>query len=76
MKGNAKKGILGTTRHLDAVRETIANHMGSEPDLPQWAEIANDTIPVELGRFWASEYDSPKAVMNSIKEKVDAIVAG
>ena len=49
--------------------------MGSEPDLPQWAEISNDTIPVELGRFWAGEYDSPKAVMDSIKEKVDAIVA-
>ena len=75
IKANAKPGIAGTTRHLDAVRETIANHMGSEPDLPQWAEISNDAIPVELGRFWAGEYDSPKAAMDSIKEKVDAIVA-
>ena len=58
------------------MRETIANHMGSEPDLPQWAELSNDTIPVELGRFWAGEYGSPKEAMDSIKEKADAIVAG
>jgi len=76
VKANAKPGIAGTTRHLDAVRETIANHMGSEPDLPEWAELSNDTIPVELGRFWAGEYDSPKAVMDSIKKKVDGIIAG
>lgn len=76
VKANAKPGIAGTTRHLGAVRETIANHMGSEPDLPQWAEISNDTIPVELGRFWAGEYGSPKEAMDSIKEKVDSIVAG
>lgn len=75
VKANAIKGIGGTTRHLDAVRETIADHMGSEPDLPQWAELSNDTIPVELGRFWAGDYDSPKAAMDSIAEKVDAIVA-
>lgn len=76
VKANAKPGIAGTTRHLDAVRETIANHMGSEPDLPEWAEISNDTIPVELGRFFAGEYDSPKAAMDAIKTKVDGIVAG
>ncbi len=75
IKANAKKGIGGTTRHLDAVRETIADHMGSEPDLPEWAELSNDTIPVELGRFWAGDYDSPKAAMDSIAEKVDAIVS-
>ena len=28
------------------------------------------------GRFFAGEYDSPKAAMDSIKEKVDAIIAG
>lgn len=76
VKANAKRGIAGTTRHLNTVRETIANHMGSEPDLPEWAELSNDTIPVELGRYWAGEYDSAKAVMASIKKKVDAIVAG
>ena len=76
VKANAKHGIPGTTRHLDVVRETIDNHMGSEPDLPEWAELANDTIPVELGRFFAGEYDSPKAAMDSIAEKVDKIVSG
>jgi multiple sugar transport system substrate-binding protein len=73
---NAKPGIAGTTRHLPAVRDTIANHMGSEPDLPEWAEISNDTIPVELGRFFAGEYASAKEAMDSIKEKVDSIVEG
>jgi multiple sugar transport system substrate-binding protein len=75
VKANNRVGA-GTTRHLDVVRETIASHMGSEPDLPEWAEISNDTIPVELGRYFAGEYDSPKAVMDEIAKKVDAIVAG
>ena len=73
---NAKPGIEGTTRHLPVVRETIAEHMGSEPDLPEWAELSNDTIPVELGKFWAGDYDSPEAVMDEIKRKVDGIVQG
>lgn len=64
----------GTTRHLDVVRDTIANYMGSEPDLPEWAELSNDTIPVELGRFWAGDYSSPKQVMDTIAEKVNKIV--
>ena len=76
VKANAEVGIAGTTRHLDAVRATIAEHMGSEPDLPEWAELSNDTIPVELGRFWAGEYDEPQAAMDAIAEKVDAIVGG
>ncbi len=76
VKANAKYGIAGTTRHLDVVRATIDNHMGSEPDLPEWAELSNDTIPVELGRFFAGEYDSAKEAMDSIAEKVDDIVSG
>ncbi|MCG8359057.1 MAG: hypothetical protein MI920_26120, partial [Kiloniellales bacterium] len=76
VKANAKHGIAGTTRHLDVVRETIDNYMGSEPDLPEWAELSNDTIPVELGRFFAGEYDSAKAAMDSIAEKVNKIVSG
>jgi len=66
----------GTTRHLDVVRETIANDMGSEPDLPQWAELANDTIPVRLGRYFAGDYASAKAAMDDIAGAVDDIVAG
>ena len=66
----------GTTRHLDVVRETIANHMGSEPDLPEWTELANDTIPVELGKYFAGDYDSPKEVMDIIAKRVDDIVEG
>ncbi|MFK7857985.1 MAG: ABC transporter substrate-binding protein [Granulosicoccus sp.] len=75
VKANNRVGA-GTTRHLDVVRETIANHMGSEPDLPEWAELSNDTIPVELGKYFAGDYDSPKEVMSVIAKKVDDIVAG
>ncbi len=59
-------GIAGTTRHLDAVRESIAYHMGPEPDLPQWAEISNDTIAAELGSYWAGEYPDAKTAMDAI----------
>ena len=66
----------GTTRHLNVVRETIANDMGSEPDLPEWAELANDTIPVRLGKYFAGEYGSAKEAMDDIQQAVDAIVSG
>ena len=75
VKANAKVGA-GTTCHLQVVRDTIANHMGSEPDLPEWAEISNDTIPVELGRYFAGDYDSSKAAMDAIAKKVDGIIEG
>lgn len=66
----------GTTRHLNVVRETIAKDMGSEPDLPQWAELSNDTIPVRLGQYFAGEYDSAKACLDDIAQTADAVVAG
>ncbi|MEM6357183.1 MAG: extracellular solute-binding protein, partial [Pseudomonadota bacterium] len=66
----------GTTRHLNVVRETIANDMGSEPDLPEWAELANDTIPVRLGKYFAGEYGSAKEAMDDIAEATDKIVGG
>lgn len=66
----------GTTRHLDVVRETIAQDMGSEPDLPQWAELSNDTIPVRLGKYFAGDYKSTKAAMADIAKAVDTIVEG
>lgn len=71
---NADNALGGTTRHLGVVRETIANHMGSEPDLPEWAELSNDTIPIELGRYFAGDYASPKEAMDAIAKKVDGIV--
>ena len=48
--------------------------MGSEPDLPEWAEISNIIIPVELGRFFAGEYKSPKETMDIIAKQVNKIV--
>ena len=64
----------GTTRHLDVVRETIAKDMGSEPDLPQWPELSNDTIPLRLGKYFAGEYGSAQAAMDDIARAVDKIV--
>ncbi|MBO0662913.1 extracellular solute-binding protein [Jiella sp. MQZ9-1] len=73
VKANARVGA-GTTRHLPVVRETISKYMGSEPDLPEWAEISSDTIPVALGQYFAGQYDSPKAAMDDIKTKVEAVL--
>lgn len=75
VKANARVGA-GTTRHLDVVRDTIAMDMGSEPDLPQWAELANDTIPVRLGQYFAGEYGSAKEAMDDIAQAVDEVVQG
>ncbi|MEM8742138.1 MAG: extracellular solute-binding protein, partial [Pseudomonadota bacterium] len=66
----------GTTRHLNVVRDTIAMDMGSEPDLPEWAELSNDTIPVRLGKYFAGEYSSAKEAMDDIAQAADAIVGG
>jgi len=72
---NARVGP-GTTRHLSVVRETIDKDMGSEPDLPQWAELSNDTIPVRLGKYFAGEYGSAKEAMDDIARAVDVVMAG
>ncbi len=74
VKANARVGA-GTTRHLPVVRETIANYMGSEPDLPAWAEISSDTIPVALGKYFAGQSGSAKDTMDALKSQVDEIVA-
>ena len=75
VKANNRVGP-GTTRHLGVVRETIANDMGSEPDLPQWAELSNDTIPVRLGKYFAGEYGSAKEAIDDIAQAADEIVSG
>ena len=75
VKANARVGA-GTTRHLPVVRETIANHMGSEPDLVEWAQISSDTIPVSLGKYFAGGYGSPKEAMDDIATQVDVILKG
>ncbi|MCB1638646.1 MAG: hypothetical protein KDI15_07345, partial [Thiothrix sp.] len=72
---NARVGP-GTTRHLNVVRETIDKDMGSEPDLPQWAELSNDTIPVRLGKYFAGEYGSAREAMDDIAKAVDTVMAG
>jgi multiple sugar transport system substrate-binding protein len=75
VKANARVGA-GTTRHLPIVRETIANHMGSEPDLVEWAQISSDTIPVGLGKYFAGGYGSSKEAMDDIAVQVEAVLKG
>ena len=66
----------GTTRHLGVVRETISKDMGSEPDLPEWAQLSNDTIPVGLGKYFAGEFGSAKEAMDEIADETNKIVKG
>ena len=74
IKAQARPGP-GSTRHFQVTREAINNYMGSEPDHPAWAEVSNGVIPIELGRFWAGDYSSPKQVMDKIAKDVDDIFA-
>jgi multiple sugar transport system substrate-binding protein len=75
VKANARVGA-GTTRHLPVVRETIDKYMGSEPDLPEWAQISSDTIPVALGKYFAGSGGSSKEVMDTIAKEVGTILKG
>jgi multiple sugar transport system substrate-binding protein len=70
VKEMAKVGP-GTTRHFDAIKWTIDNAMGSEPDMPAWAEISNNVVPVELGKLLAGQYKSGKECMDAIKKQAD-----
>jgi multiple sugar transport system substrate-binding protein len=72
---DAARVQAGTTRHFDAVRWSIENAMGSEPDFPIWSEIANGVIPLELGRLFAGEHASAKAAMAAIKREADRLAA-
>jgi multiple sugar transport system substrate-binding protein len=71
---NARVGP-GTTRHFPAVEWTINNAMGSEPKFPAWAELSNNTIPVELGRLLAGQHRSPADCMAAIKRVADRAAA-
>lgn len=73
--GNARVGA-GTTRHLPVVRETIAKYMGSEPDLPEWAQLSSDTIPVALGKFFAGQSGSSKEALDGIAADVAKVMEG
>ncbi len=61
----------GTTRHFDAMLQTIETRMGTEPHLPQWPSIATDVIAVELGKLTTGGYASTKEAADAIVEKVN-----
>lgn len=66
----------GTTRHFDAIKYTIDNQMGSEPDMPIWADMSSNDIPVELGKLLTGQsYDgNAKKALDAIAQLVDAKV--
>ena len=61
----------GTTRHFDAMLQTIETRLGTEPHLPQWPSIATDVIAVELGKLTTGGYASTKEAADAIVEKVN-----
>ena len=73
VKANNRSGN-GTTRHLDVVRDAIFNDMGSEPDLPEWADMSSNMIPIELGRYFAGEYGSAKDCLDTIAKNFNKTV--
>ncbi len=66
----------GTTRHFDAIKYTIDNQMGSEPDMPIWADLSNNDIPVELGKLLTGQaYNGDaKQCLDAIAQLVDGKV--
>jgi len=66
----------GTTRHLEIVKWTIDNAMGSEPDMPLWAGFSTNEIPTELGRLLTGqEYGGDaKKCMDAIAAMIDTKV--
>ncbi|MBX6321910.1 MAG: sugar ABC transporter substrate-binding protein [Rhodospirillaceae bacterium] len=74
VKAMAKVGP-GTTRHFPAIKWTIDNAMGSEPDMPAWAEISNNVTPVELGKLLAGEYKTGKECMEAIARQANELAA-
>ena len=65
----------GTTRHFPATEWTINNRMGSEPDIPSWADIANNVIAVRLGELLTGKIASPEEAMNLIAREADDLAA-
>jgi multiple sugar transport system substrate-binding protein len=61
----------GTTRHFDAMLQTIETRMGTEPHLPQWPKIATDVIAVELGKLTTGGYASTKEGADAIVQRVN-----
>ena len=59
---------------MSVVRDAIFNDMGSEPDLPEWADMSSNMIPIELGRYWAGEYSSAKDCLDAIANNFNKTV--
>ena len=63
----------GSTRHLPTVREAIENHMGTEPHLPGWADLANNSFAVELGKMVSGQQAIDATLGNMAKATEQAV---
>jgi multiple sugar transport system substrate-binding protein len=54
----------GTTRHFGVTRNAILNHMGTEPHLPGWSDLAVNGFAVELGRLTTGQQDIRTTLAN------------
>ncbi len=57
----------GTTRHFDVTLDAILHHMGSEPKLPTWNELATGIISVEVGKLLTGQQNVSKTLENMRK---------
>jgi len=71
----AEKVGAGTTRHFPVMLQTIENRMGTEPHLPQWPEIANNIIAVEIGKLTTGGYANAQEAADEIKRLADETAA-
>lgn len=63
----------GSTRHFSVVFDAIMNHMGTEPHLPGWAQLAVDSFSIELGKMVTGQ-QSIKATLDKMAKDA-AVVA-
>jgi multiple sugar transport system substrate-binding protein len=69
-----KRIMSSTTRHLDVTLDAIVNRMGTEPHLPEWANLAVDSFAVELGKLTTGQQDV-KSTLNNMSEAAEKVSA-
>lgn len=57
-----------TTRHFNVVQDAILHHMGTEPHLPGWADLAVDAFALELGKMTTGQQSIEKTLANMHKK--------
>ncbi len=61
-----------TTRHMGVVLNAILNRMGTEPHLPDWAQLATGGLSVELGKM-VTQQQSVKTTVERMASLTNAV---